>query len=59
MGGACDSVGGKRNGYCLAVNPIGRGQLVRLGEKVILKCILRSDWGVWTGVRWVSLGLVV
>jgi hypothetical protein len=30
----------------LEVNPEGKGQLARLGERVIFKCILKSDRGV-------------
>ena len=55
MGGAYDSKEEKRNVQCLAVHPEGKGQLVRLGEKVIFKCILKSDWGVWTAVRGVRI----
>lgn len=58
MGGACDTNEEKRNEQCLAVNLEGKGQLVRLGEKVIFRCILKSDWRVWTAVRGVRIGQV-
>jgi hypothetical protein len=33
--------------------------LGRFGHKIILKCVLKRDWVLWTGLLWLRIGTSV